>query len=159
MAGERRPKAAVPIPAHRQVRTGGIDPNESDKSCPAWQFHRWDLEHQHWGWRKLDLKEWISVLGQLQQFETMTWGAIKSAAGGKGEGKGTNSHHINLSKFCKDAQERWAKLRLEQFDEVFSLRLQGKLRIYGIKEGRALKVVWHDPHHGDARGAYQLAKT
>ncbi len=152
MASDRQPKAAV-TPADRQIRTGG-DPDETDTAHPAWQFHRWDLDHKLWGWRKLDLKDWIRVLAQLQNIETMTWAEIKRAAGGRSAG--TNSHSLDLEDFCAEAKARWTQLRLDDWDVIFSLRLQGKLRIYGIRDGRALKVIWHDPFHGDKGGAYPL---
>ncbi len=88
----------------------------------------------------------------------MTWFNIKSQSGGKAEGRGTNHHLLPIDKFTKDAQRRLGALKLDDADELFSLRLGNTLRLYGIKDGRVLRFVWHDPYHGDKQGAYPTTK-
>lgn len=121
-------------------------PESTDKLTPAWQFHRRDRDHAEWGWGKLTADQFCSLLhDQLGHFETMTWAEILRAVGDKKSG---NQHHnIAITKCCKAAQERLAELMADDVDEVFSLRLTNKLRLFGIKDGRVLRFLWHDPEH------------
>ncbi|MNE91243.1 hypothetical protein D3C80_1888300 [compost metagenome] len=52
---------------------------------------------------------------------------------------------------------RDAKKRLEQLkvyaDEIMSLRLDAGTRVYGIREGNCLQLLWFDPHHKDRNKA------
>ena len=42
---------------------------------------------------------------------------------------------------------------------TFSLRLTATTRIYGIRDRRALKLLWYDPHHGTtARAVYPVRR-
>jgi len=82
----------------------------------------------------------------LASFETMTWNEILRASGGRRSGN--NSHEIERDKFKLSAQER-LNIRGVFSDTLFSLRLNGGTRIYGVREGRCLRVVFFDPHHKD----------
>lgn len=35
----------------------------------------------------------------------------------------------------------------DRVSDLFSLHIDGKTRIYGIRDGRALKLLWYDPDH------------
>lgn len=141
-------------PHSREARTKE-NPGSTDHLSPAWQFHLCDKEHELWGWGKLKSDEFIRVITQhLQDHEKMTWGQIKQAAGGRSSG--TNSHPVPTSGFINDAQKRLRELKLDGYEELFSLRLNNTLRLYGIREGRVLRFVWHDPHHGSKQGAYPV---
>ncbi|MDP9932536.1 hypothetical protein J2X92_004791 [Variovorax paradoxus] len=84
----------------------------------------------------------------------MTWAEIQSATGGRKEGN--NNHFVPVAKMPKEAQDRLIELRLDDIDDLFSLRLQNALRLYGIRDGRVLRLIWHDPHHGTPQGAYPV---
>jgi hypothetical protein len=81
----------------------------------------------------------------MQNFETMTWHEILKASGGRSNGN--NNHEIPISDLCSDARKRLEELNLDDTDSIFSLRLAGKQRIFGIKEKRVLKIIWFDPDH------------
>lgn len=56
-------------------------------------------------------------------------------------------HLISIGKMSLEAQKRLRKI-LPEMDELFSLRLSGKGRIFGILQERgAMLVVWWDPGH------------
>lgn len=146
---------AVPLP--HQIKTGGAPEKEQESTnslTPNWQFRTLDLGHPNWGWKNLFPKNWREVLEHLQAFEGMSWNDIQSQAGGRGRGGGTNSHYLPVEGFCKDAQSRLAELGHEEIEQVFSLRLTNTLRLYGIREGRTLRIVWRDGHHGTKLGCY-----
>jgi hypothetical protein len=77
------------------------------------------------------------IHNKLSSFERMTWADI----GRHG------SHAISVEDLCADAQKRLRDLRLDDIDEVYSLRLTGKRRIFGIRDRHTLKILWWDPGH------------
>lgn len=63
--------------------------------------------------------------------------------------KCNNNHHfIPAQKLNKVARERLVDLKIYE-DEIFSLRLTGTHRIYGIRYGTVLFILWYDTDHGD----------
>jgi hypothetical protein len=75
----------------------------------------------------------------------MTWQEILSATGGRSHGN--NSHNISVSELIKEARDRLAEINLDDVDELFSLRLEGKIRIWGMLDNDVLKILWYDPKH------------
>jgi hypothetical protein len=108
---------------------------------PAWQFSLLDWEGE-WGWQNLTPETWQNILEKLKNFESMTWGEIES-------GDQNDSSHEVLLKDCPNTnvRKRLEELKLDDIDSLFSLRLSGKERIYGILEGSVLKLLWFDPEH------------
>jgi hypothetical protein len=114
------------------------DPNAYLKMHPAWRLksidNAWD-----YGWSKIGQERWCNdVLPKLYDLETMTWAGIQQTG---------KSHFLPLSAFEKSAQKRLEELGLGDLDEIFSLRLQGKHRIYGWRMENVLHVIWFDFDH------------
>lgn len=129
------------------------NPGSTDHQTPAWQFNLCDKDHELWGWGKLKPLDFIGLIRQhLHSFENMAWSQIKQAAGGRSSG--TNSHPLAIEGFAIHAKKRLQQLNHDDVDELFSLRLTNTLRLYGIRDGRVLKFIWHDPYHGSKDGAY-----
>lgn len=91
-----------------------------------------------YGWSRCDShRDYFDILRRKKSFEGMTWAEL---------GKG-GSHHIDLKDLCKDAQNRLRALNLDDFDELYSLRITGKKRVWCFKDGRIMRVIWWDPDH------------
>jgi hypothetical protein len=105
---------------------------------PSWTFCRHDKE------------KWVflpdAVFEHLLRFETMTWNEIMQASGGKSQGHGTNSHFVYAENLCREAQKRLDELKIYD-DQIFSLRLSGLERLWGIIDDGVFHVVWHDKKH------------
>ncbi len=115
------------------------------KKKPVWQIGRIDHSGK-WGWKSIGQERWEQiVLPHLANRETMTWAEIEMPSGGKKSG--TNSHSIPCNKLCKEARKRLQKLNLDDIDELFSLRVGGKVRIWGIRRGRVFQILWFDFEH------------
>jgi hypothetical protein len=127
----------------------GVDPARFDSETMAWNFHRLDRDHADWGW-ELKAGLWRQLLAQLISFEGLKWGELQGAAGGRRNG--TNHHPIPISDLSSAATKRLAEKRLDDASAIFSLRLTNTLRVYGFRDGRVLRLVWYDPHHGTQRG-------
>ncbi len=114
-----------------------------------------DHNAERWGFQRLDNPQYRDLIKKLSDFCSMTWQNILYASGGKSKGHGNNNHLCKVSKFCEDAKKRLEKLHMEDVDSLFSLRLSGKVRIYGVRENNIFKPIWYDQYHGDKRGVYQ----
>lgn len=156
--GKDRQVSAKFDPPLRKIKASA-NPDATEAQTIAWQFHKIDFDHRLWGFDNLKAAGVLELIrGSLKSFETMTWAELRAQSGGRGAGKGTNHHQCATDGFCKTAKDRLVELKLDDVDEIFSLRLTNTVRLYGIKEGRVLRFVWHDPHHGTNDGAYPTQK-
>jgi hypothetical protein len=136
-------------PSDSSPKLGG-NPERFDSETLAWNFHRLDRDHVDWGWDNLKAGLWRQLLTHLVALEGLKWGELQSAAGGKRHG--SNHHPVPVADLASPATKRLAEIHLDDFSTVFSLRLSSTLRVYGIRDGRVLKLVWYDPHHGTHKG-------
>ena len=68
-----------------------------------------------------------------------------SSSGGRSHG--TNNHYEDVADLCKEARDRIIELKLIDIDRVFSLRLSGTERLFGILEDGIFSIIWYDPNH------------
>jgi hypothetical protein len=132
------------------------DPDRYLKLKPAWRFSRFDWDGP-WGIEACRTPKWREhIEGHLASFESMTWQAILDTSGGKKAGRGNNHHSISRDRFSKIAQQRLEAKKIYA-DDLFSLRLQQTIRLYGVREGLILEIVWFDPFHfrGNKEAAYE----
>lgn len=121
-----------------------VNPDSYLAERPLWSFRRMDLSHPKWSIGKCP-DVYGDIIEKLRAFEGMTWGEIIGASGGRSHG--TNNHFNDVSSFCKAARDRLIYLRMEDYDRLFSIRLSGTKRLYGILEQGVFFIVWYDPDH------------
>ena len=95
-----------------------------------------DNEHEKWSFLDNDVFNERNIINRLSSLETQTWGEIV----------GGENHFIKVSDFIGEAQNRMTELKLF-YDELFSLRIDGRRRIFGILEGGVLFFLWYDREH------------
>ncbi len=130
------PKTSKEIVASKNVSTN----NET----LVWRIGQFDWEGP-WGisaFKGENLKEFLE---KVKWRETMTWAEILQQSGGRRFG--TNNHPVRVSKLIKRAQDRLEELEMDDIDELMSLRINGTARLFGIRAGRVLQVLWYDPKH------------
>ena len=61
----------------------------------------------------------------------------------------TKKHHhpVEVSKLLKEAQNRLLELEKDDWSELYSIKIGGTLRIWGMKDGQYFQVLWWDPKH------------
>ncbi len=106
---------------------------------PTWKLDTADQEGP-FGWQSHLQKSafWPGIMKRLAEMESMTWQVIRQTTG---------SHPIPVSDLSKEAQVRLAEIRQDDVDELYSLRVTGRRRLWGIMEGHSLKILWWDPDH------------
>ncbi len=68
----------------------------------------------------------------------MTWAEL---LGGK------QNHNVSVSDLCKAARQRLEEIGQDDIDELLSLRLSGKERVWGILSEGVCTLLWWDPEH------------
>jgi hypothetical protein len=92
-----------------------------------------------WSVQAGDSTYFRKALSRLAQLETMTWNAILSDK--------HNNHYVSPDTLCSEAQARLSELQLDGTDNLVSLRIEGKPRIWGIRDRGVFRVIWWDPEH------------
>ena len=93
-----------------------------------------------YGWHHLDAAMVHYIRDKIRRFEALTWNEILVRDHDR-------NHRIETWKLCKDARDRLADLKLEDVEELVSLRLSGTERIWGVLEHNVLSILWWDPFH------------
>lgn len=104
---------------------------------PLWAFRIVDLQGP-WGWDRMEAAVVVEVLTKLRDFESMTWLEIDGPTG---------SHGVALHRLSRQAQQRLTEIRQDDAAELFSLRITGKRRVWGILDEHVLRILWWDPGH------------
>ena len=130
----RQPRSSL----HREeARTPRALPPNPRARNPVWAFRVVDIGGP-WCWRGIDGDGLVDVLQKLRSFESMTWEQIDGPSG---------SHGVAAARLCKRARDRLVDIRQDDTDEVFSLRITGRRRIWGILDEHVLRILWWDPEH------------
>ena len=141
----KQPKAKTCPESGKQPRAL-YNPDSHNHETIVWRFSVVD-QCGPWGWRTEAARSWWGeILPKLQNYESMTWAEIMQAAGGKS--KGNNSHPVRVEKLTPKAKQRLKDIDQDDVSELFSLRLSSRTRVYGIRDGRVLKLLWYDKYHG-----------
>ncbi len=136
MSGKNRhktPKAFL-FPVESKTPKAGIFP--TDRSHPEFRAEQIDRAGP-WGWDHFDSSLIQEVFQKIFDCQKLTWQDLRN----------NGSHFVDREGLCTDAQKRLIQLQKEDLDQLFSLRLTGRKRIWGIKEGNILWLLWWDPNH------------
>jgi hypothetical protein len=91
-----------------------------------------------WGWNQVKVLDVLEhILSKMSNFETMKWSEILNR----------NNHPIPISDICPEARRRLGEIKQDDVDELVSLHLTAKNRVWGIRDQDVLKILWWDPNH------------
>lgn len=105
---------------------------------PVWAFGRCDRNHDRWTIGSSP-DFYNEILHKLVSFEGQSWSEIKIRDKKK-------NHYIPMSELCTEAQKRAETIHLHE-DELFSLRLDGTLRLFGVIDDGIFNIIWYDSNH------------
>lgn len=134
----KSPKAQQTPSTKKRPRTSA-EPTRYLKLNPSWRISQLEMV-EPFGWHKLDPDMADYIKGMLSSFESMTWAEILIDAKKR-------NHSVPVGDLCKSARQRLRDMRQEDVDEIVSLRLSGKERVWGILEEGVLRLIWWDPEH------------
>jgi hypothetical protein len=122
-------------PAAEKLPKAAVSENNDTKS-PAWCFALADTAGP-FRWQGIVPAHLVDLLHHLKSFQSMTWKQIKDAG----------SHNVELSMASAEACKRIAEIKLDDLDELFSLRVTGRRRVIGVLNGARFSFLWWDPDH------------
>ena len=143
---KNRPRHVVPSPVSMHAGHGPIVSSSPDsflKTTPSWCFRSCVFDKSFpWSPTNPKLQEMFvaNVLPRLAQLESMTWNDIKNNV--------KHNHYLNPDGFSTKAKHELIDMELSP-EEVFSLRIDGKKRLYGTIVGSTFHMLWFDANHGD----------
>lgn len=109
-----------------------------DTKTISWRFSKVD---RNGSWKcslKLLNEEKVKeIIRKLHDLDSMTWGDLK----------GKRNHSIPVSGISKTAQKRLTEIQRDDIDDLFSIGLCGKERVFGIRDGDVFNILWWDPNH------------
>ncbi len=112
-------------------------PEKISGKRPVWRVGFLDFEGP-WGWGNIgELSLFQVIREKLKNFETMTWSEIE----------GHEHHFMPVKNISKEAKQRLREIKQDDLDQLFSLRLSGRQRLWGKREGEILYILWWDPEH------------
>jgi hypothetical protein len=133
----KHPRVRVSIPAATKLPRGRSLADVSDKKF-NWRVSDIDFEGP-FGWDGADIRQLMSdIVPKLHNYETMTWSEVDGPSG---------SHSVEFGQLCKEARDRLAEIGKEHQEYLFSLRITGECRVWGVKDLAILRILWWDPNH------------
>lgn len=135
---KKQPKAVYKLKPSK-IPHAKENPEKFWKEKPSWRISMLEM-CAPFGWHKIDRTALDSIRQKLGHFESMTWNDIL-IKGNK------QNHRVSRNKLSRDAQQRLEILKQDDIDELVSLHLSGKERIWGILESDVLRLLWWDPNH------------
>lgn len=142
MGRKKKPKKPThkKFPEINKVPRGIEKVEQIGEEYPSWHLRILD-RNGDWGWEGIDERTiWKDIHSKLSELERKTWNEILIKESYK-------NHFVLISKICPRAQKRLKKIKQDDIDGLVSLRLTGEKRVWGIKRGNVLKVLWWDPYH------------
>lgn len=84
------------------------------------------------------------IYPKLKSFENTTWDELSRATHDDGD---SCNHNDSIQDLTKEAQDRLDELKYSDRSEIYSLRLENTVRIWGFRELNYLDIIWFDPNH------------
>jgi hypothetical protein len=141
----KKPKKTFGITLKKEPRSS--EPAGYKYQNISWQFGLFDI-NSNWGLKAIKNRDDFfekELFPKLKNFENNNWEEIERQTHGR-ENK-SKHHSVTIDKIIREAQNRLNELNLNDIDELFSLRLDGKFRIWGIRKFGYLQILWLDPEH------------
>jgi hypothetical protein len=123
------------------MKPGAVaNPNALSGTSFRWTTKYIDCDDWDYSFGAIDREMILTyIVPSLQEREVMTWSQIEQHADG-------GSHGIEINKIIRSAQKRLDALEI-YVESLFSLRISGRRRIWGVRERNLFRVLWWDPEH------------
>lgn len=105
----------------------------------AWRINRIQMADPY-GWHELPLTEIAYIKSKLSEYERRTWNEIFV------KDKHWN-HPLPVSEFKCSKARKWMRDNMPDQDQLWTLRLSGAERIWGVFSDGIYLVLFWDPKH------------
>ena len=119
------------------------DPDRDNKNPISWVLGNIDWDGP-FGWQAFKPGTHLEeLLKQLKHFEKTSWDDLLRQTGVNH----SKNHPIPIEKIHKKARKRLKHLGFEDQQTFYSFTVGGIPRMWGVKQGAKLVVLWWDPEH------------
>lgn len=139
MAKEKKKPKIKSNPQSGKRPKRAIDPDIYAQHKACWAFSQMDCGGD-FGWNKSTFEDLQEIRNVLCDFETMTWSEIFL------EAKKQN-HSCDVASLSPKARARLLEIGMDDQDKLWSIRLSGKERLWGILDRGVFYIVWWDANH------------
>jgi hypothetical protein len=134
----KRPRKGVQVAQISKIPRGGQIADSIRTKPFCWRLEEIDWEGS-WGWERATVLDLIRIIvPKLHNYESMTWADVEGPSG---------SHSIQFDQLCSEAQGRLDEIGKGEIETLFSVRITGERRVWGVKDVAILRVLWWDPDH------------
>ncbi len=128
----------IDVSPSKQPRAA-IDPGTFNDQRPAWRIGQMECRDLY-SWHAMSGAKLLEVREKLGNLESMTWNQILVEAR-------KQNHAVLVRQLSPAAQKRLKAIGQADVEELISLHLSGRERVWGIRHGAVLNVLWWDPYH------------
>ncbi|MDP8223216.1 MAG: hypothetical protein P9L99_07655 [Candidatus Lernaella stagnicola] len=142
---QKKPKQRVK-PLEKKTPQQSHNPDDFREKPFCWRVNKSyiDLDGPY-GWKNVSTDALLfEVIKCLQDHEARQWKEVLNDHDSKGHKK---NHDMPVDKLVTLAQKRLQEINKEEEDSLFSLRVSGKQRLWGIRKSSTLYLLWWDPDH------------
>ncbi|HEV2642906.1 MAG TPA: hypothetical protein VGT98_09375 [Candidatus Elarobacter sp.] len=134
----KTPRTGVQVHVEKQPKLAA-EPHSIMDLQPAWRLSNLRMK-EPFGWNAIARDDMIQVVEHLKSLESMTWSAILIGAK-------KHNHRCDVERMCRAAQTCLIEDWQGGADEILTMRLTNKKRVWGILEGPIVYLLWWDPTH------------
>lgn len=138
MARDKRARAKHE-PSFNNVPKVAAEPRSIMDQQPAWRLGNMRMEPP-FGWDTVTRDDMTQIVRHLKGLESMTWSAILIGA------KKYN-HHCDVAGMSREARACLDDDWQGGADEMLTMRLTNKKRVWGVLDGPIVHLLWWDPEH------------
>ncbi|HEX4276442.1 MAG TPA: hypothetical protein VHZ74_13860 [Bryobacteraceae bacterium] len=135
---DKKPSFASFVEASKKAPRLASDPSSYYDAHPAWRVIRMEFCDPY-GWHQVDAETLLFIREKLGELEKLTWKEVLKP--------GSGSHPMPTKELCKEARDRLVELEIDEADNLVSIRLQQKMRVWGYMDQGILNLLWWDPEH------------
>ena len=134
----KQPKAKFLLQPSKTPKAA-VSPDSLLYQHPSWRVRSLEIAGP-FGWHEISGEKLREIGKKPGDFESLTWQEIRIRDKDK-------NHAIPVADLTIEAQDRLAEIGQDDVDEIFSLRLSAKERIFGILDESVMRVLWWGPDH------------
>lgn len=131
-----------------------LSPSNYTECYFTWCHSKADIDGA-WSWVNNEPRAWSQAEAQsviephMNNLINKSWSEVEQESyNGKKKFRKLRNKYQDLSSICDEAQKRWKVLNdLNQFEELFRLRLGTNKRVWGIRLQHHFFMVWYERYH------------
>lgn len=136
---KKAPNSGPHVPSLRKIPDSN-EKRDYGKYFPAWRFSMLDVHGPFGFGDAVTVEVAMQLAKRLGSQEARTWNDIFTR-------DKHNNHANQVEKLAPEARRRLRHLKLDDFDELHSIRLSGAGRLYGVWREGVFYVLWWDRAH------------